>query len=133
MVELGAAFRAAPSNCRMHTDRVTPAVQAFRWNLTTAEDESDAAEDGPLCPMCRAPMMVAEISGWRPANGHAIDSALQTPCCRSCSHQLASVLRSCQVGGIKDVPDDGLPAQPCLPAFMRLRTEALRTGMLLDP
>ena len=114
---------------------VSAAVQAFPWNSTSAsgEDDPDGAEDGPLCPVCRAPMMAAEVRGLHLIGGHPTGSAPNTPSCRSCSHQLAGVLQLCPLENVRDMPEGGPASQPCLPAFMRMRIDVLRTGTLLEP
>ena len=115
--------------------RVYAVVQAFHWNSTSPSAQSDpgCSEGGQLCPVCRAPMITAEVGSLNPAGGHAADHIPDMPCCRSCSHQLPSVLEPARSNYIMDIANGGPPAQHELPAVMRMRIKALRTGMLLDP
>ena len=108
-------------------------LQAFRWNsaFITHDDNGDVAEECLLCPICRAPLMLAEAAGGKLTKG----SALRALCCRSCSHQLAGVLEPSQAASERAaaMKDSATATQPSMPPFMRLRIEALRTGMLLEP
>jgi len=115
-------------------------LQAFRWNSpspSSGEDEdADDSEERLLCPVCRAPMTLGEMIVSLRIPGTLVGGSAQgTPCCRSCAHQLADLLQPSPAAltSQSGMHDSASAVGPNLPPFMRLRAEALRTGMLLDP
>ena len=112
-------------------------MQAFRWNSASVssdnDEDEDAAEEGLLCPTCRAPMTLDKVASLRTLGKPTDGSEERAPCCRSCAHQLADVLQPSSAALPEQVGMQTPDMNPSLPPFMRLRIEALRTGVLLDP